>query len=122
MENNNIQTRGIRGATTVSKNAPEEIISATRELLVRLVEENSIDTSAIAAVFFSATQDLSSAFPAKAARDLGWMNVPLFCSVEIDVPDSLNKCIRIMMLVNTTLSQEEIKHVYLKETYKLRQQ
>jgi len=119
---NNKQTRGIRGATTVENNVSEEIIPATRELLTRLLEDNNIDTKDIAAVFFSATPDLNSAFPAKAAREMGWLDVPLFCQVEIDVQGSLEKCIRIMMLVNTTLEQEEIKHVYLKETTRLREQ
>ncbi len=116
------QTRGIRGATTVENNSAEEIISATRELLNKIVTDNSIDTRDIAAVFFSATPDLNSAFPAKAAREIGWLDVPLFCQVEIDVPGSLGKCIRIMMLVNSTLEPEEIKHIYLKETIKLREQ
>ena len=116
------QTRGIRGATTVENNSAEEIISATRELLNKIVTDNSIDTRDIAAVFFSATPDLNSAFPAKAAREIGWLDVPLFCQVEIDVPGSLGKCIRIMMLVNSTLEPEEIKHIYLKETINLREQ
>jgi len=119
---NSRQTRGIRGATTVKDNNADEIISATRELLGKIVDENSIGTGDIAAVFFSVTPDLNRAFPAKAARDMGWMNVPLFCQLEIDVPGSLAKCIRIMMLVNTTLGQDQIRHVYLKETPKLREQ
>ncbi len=122
MINNIKQTRGIRGATTVANNLPEEIVAATRELLERIMENNSIDTRDIAAIFFSATPDLSGAFPAKAARDMGWLDVPLFCMVEIDVPESLAKCIRIMMLVNTTWKQADIKHVYLKETIRLREQ
>lgn len=122
MLENNKQTRGIRGATTVENNLPEEIIAATRELLERIMENNSIDTGDIAAIFFSATPDLNGAFPAKAARDMGWLDVPLFCMAEIDVPGSLSRCIRIMMLVNTTLEQAKIKHVYLKETIRLREQ
>ncbi len=119
---NNKQTRGIRGATTVKKNVSDQIISATRELLTRLIEANNVDTRDIAAVFFSATPDLNSAFPAKAAREMGWIDVPLFCQVEIDVPEALKKCIRILMLVNTGLEQQQVKHVYLKETIKLREQ
>ncbi len=115
------QTRGIRGATIVENNSAEEIISATRDVLEKIINENYIDTGDIAAIFFSATPDLNSAFPAKAAREMGWWKVPLFCQVEIDVPDSLDKCIRIMMLVNTSRKQEHIKHIYLKETIKLRE-
>jgi len=122
LENKRMQTRGLRGATTATDNTAEEIITATRVLLTRMVKENAIDTGDIAAVFFSATPDLNSAFPARAAREMGWVDVPLFCMVEIDVPESLQKCIRIMMLVNTTLEQDQVNHIYLKETITLRQQ
>jgi chorismate mutase len=74
----------------------------------------------IAAIIFSTTADLNAAFPAEAARHLGWIYVPLFCTSEINVPGALPRCIRILMLVNSTKTQEEIKHVYLGGTSSLR--
>lgn len=87
--------RGIRGATTVNKNEAKEIYKATTELLLEMVRNNNnIIADDLAAVHFSSTPDLNSAFPAKTAREMGWTNVPLFCCVEIDVPSSLPRCIR----------------------------
>jgi chorismate mutase len=117
---NKHKVRGIRGATTSADNIPEEIYIATRELLTKMVDNNAVETADIAAVFFSATPDLDSAFPAKAAREIGWLKVPLFCHVEINVPDSISRCIRILMMVNTGLEQDQINHVYLKDTVRLR--
>lgn len=113
--------RGIRGATTVDTNDPDQIYAATRELLQQMVEKNGIETEQIAAVLFSSTPDLNSAFPARSAREMGWLQVPLFCHVEIDVPESMPLCVRVLMLVNTALRQDQIRHIYLRETYKLRE-
>ena len=112
--------RGIRGATTVQENSAEQILEATRQLLEEMVNTNQIRLSDIAAVHFSLTPDLNSAFPALAARKMGWHKVPLFCHAEIAVPGALPRCIRVLMLVNTTKTQDEIKHIYLKESYRLR--
>ena len=78
--------RGIRGATTVSHNSAEEIIAATKELLEKMAEVNQLDPAVLISIIFSATPDLNAAFPAAAARELGWTAVPLFDTVEIDVP------------------------------------
>jgi len=112
--------RGIRGATTVEANEPSAIYEATAELLAAMVEENKLDSKSIAAVFFSATPDLNAAFPAKAARNMGWNEVPLFCASEINVPGALPTCIRVMLMVNTDLTQAQVKHVYLKKAVNLR--
>ncbi len=112
--------RGIRGATTTPANDAGEIIKSTQLLLEKMIEANHLDKNDVAAVFFSATPDLDQVFPAKAARLLGWHDVPLMCQVEIDVPGALPRCIRIMMLVNTELQQKEIRHVYLGQAKKLR--
>ncbi len=116
------QARGIRGATTVKQNTREAILTETSKLLSEIVKNNNIEINDIAAIFFSATPDLNNAFPAKAARDLGWQTTPLFCHVEIDVPGALKKCIRILMLVNTILEPHQVNHIYLKETTRLREQ
>ncbi len=113
--------RGIRGATTAAENNPDEIYRVTGELLSKMTKANNVETDDIASVLFSATPDLNSAFPARAAREMGWLKVPLFCHAEIDVPKALPQCIRILMLVNTTLDQDKIRHIYLNETRQLRE-
>jgi chorismate mutase len=107
--------RGVRGAITVDQNTEEEIINATEELLVKVIEENQIQPDSVASVFVSTTADINAAFPAKALRKFeGWTYVPVMCMQEMPVPNSLELCVRIMMHVNTTQSQDEIIHVYLK--------
>ena len=106
--------RGIRGAITVNSNTKEEIIKMTKELLIALKGENNFKIEDIVSVFFSVTSDLNAAFPARAARELGWDKVPLFDLQEIEVPKSLPKCIRILIQINCQKSQTEIKHCYLR--------
>jgi chorismate mutase len=112
--------RGIRGATTTEHNTAEQILAATRELLTEMQATNGFEAEDLASAYFTVTADLDAAFPAKAARQLGWQHVPLLDAVEIPVPDSLPRCIRVLLLWNTTLSQEAIKHVYLQEARRLR--
>ena len=112
--------RGIRGATTCEENA-ESMLSATRELLQAVLKANpTLRTGNIASAWFTVTKDLQFTYPAKAARELGWTEVPLMCSVEIDVPGSLPRCIRVLIHWNTPLPQSVIKHVYLREAVALR--
>lgn len=113
--------RGVRGATTVTANDREEIFSATIELLTVLVEDNAIQKEDIGAVIFSSTPDINIAFPAAGARSIGWDEVPLFGTQEIDNPDGVARCIRILILWNTNLPQGQIKHSYLKGAAVLRQ-
>jgi chorismate mutase len=112
--------RGIRGATTVEQNDREEILTATRELLELLIEKNDLHKEDVASAIFSMTDDLDADFPALAARDLGWTEVALICMREIPVPNSLRKCIRILLHVNTERSAGEIQHVYIRGAAKLR--
>ena len=113
--------RGIRGATTVVRDEPELILDATRELLERMLLENDItDFEPIASIFFTTTPDLTSTFPAEAARALGMTMVPLMCNQEIPVPNRLPRAVRVMMQVNTPKSQREMKHIYLREAVRLR--
>ena len=104
---------GIRGATTAKENSKSSIINATTELLEKLISENDVSLDSIAAVFFTTTNDLNAEFPAAAARKLGWLDIPLLGSLEIDVPNAPQYCIRVMMLINTQKTNTEIKHVYL---------
>lgn len=106
--------RGIRGAITVNSNTKEEIMKFTKELLITLQEENDFKIKDVVSVFFSATPDLNAAFPAQAARELGWDRVPLFDMQEIDIPGSLPGCIRILIQINCQKNQTEIKHCYLR--------
>jgi len=114
--------RGIRGATCVKSDSKEEIIAATAELLEEIVKQNQLAVADIASVIFSVTRDISAEFPAAAAHQMGWKDTPLLCTYEIDVPGSLSRCIRILMLVNTEKKPGEIKHVYLREAVVLRRQ
>ncbi|CAH1197198.1 Chorismate mutase AroH [Paenibacillus allorhizoplanae] len=113
--------RGIRGATTVQQNDAEEILTATSELLQAIVEANDFLPEDIGSVFITVTEDITATFPARAIRTLiGWELVPLMCSLEVPVENALPKCIRLMVQVNTTKTQAEINHVYLKEAKALR--
>lgn len=114
-------TRGIRGATTVPENDKDLIIAYTKELLEKMIAENDIHPSNVSHIFISATKDINAAFPAQALRKIeGWKYVPVMCMSEMDVPNSLSKCIRIMMVVDTERKQEEINHVFLHDAVQLR--
>ncbi|WP_404403510.1 chorismate mutase [Jeotgalibacillus malaysiensis] len=113
--------RGIRGATTVDRDQQDAIVEATLMLLKDMIEKNSIDPEETASVFISATEDISSVFPAKALRKIdGWEYVPVMCMREIPVKDALPYCIRVMVHVNTQKKQKDIQHIYHHEAVKLR--
>lgn len=112
--------RGVRGATTVASNDREDILSATRQLLALMIRLNSIESRDVASAVFSTTRDLDAEFPALAARQLGWLDVPLMCGHEISVPGSLPLCIRVLLHWNTEKEQSEIEHVYVREANRLR--
>ena len=114
--------RGIRGATTVERDEPALIHEATKELLAEMVETNELHPEDIASVMISSTSDLISAFPAKAIRDMDgcWDLVPLMGTLEVPVPGALPLCIRILVHVNTTKAQAEIRHVYQRGAKALR--
>jgi chorismate mutase len=115
-----MRCRGVRGATTVDSNTREEILAATRQLLALMIRLNSIESEDVASATFSLTSDLNAEFPALAARQLGWLDVPLLCTYEVDVPGSLRQCVRVMLHWNTDKSQADIRHVYIKDAVKLR--
>ena len=112
--------RGVRGATTADANTSEAILKATRELLALMIRLNGILPEDVASAIFSTTPDLDAEFPALAARQLNWMHVALMCNHELDVPGSLQKCIRILIHWNTDKSADEIQHVYVKNAANLR--
>lgn len=112
--------RGIRGAISISNNSVDDIINGTKELLSEMLQKNKLEHADIISIFFSTTSDLNATFPAKAARELDLIDTPLLCLNEIDVPNSLQKIIRILMHVNSTKKQSDIHHIYLKNAVKLR--
>lgn len=115
-----VRCRGIRGATTVNADSAPAILGATRELLARIVQLNDLSIDEIASVLFTVTPDLTSAFPAAAARELGWQHVPLLDAQEIPVPGSLPRCVRVLVHWNTHKRQDEVRHVYLRGAASLR--
>ena len=105
--------RAVRGAITVTENSAIAIENATAELLREIVRANKIKIRDIVHVIFSVTVDLNAQFPAVAARKLGWNQVPLLCTYELDVKNSLRKCVRVLLTYNTRAPQNKIKHQYL---------
>tara|TARA_R110002049_G_scaffold185580_3_gene353807 strand:- start:32026 stop:32451 length:426 start_codon:yes stop_codon:yes gene_type:complete len=112
--------RGVRGATTVDRDDRDEILSATRQLLALMIRRNQIEAADVCSVIFTVTSDLTAEFPALAARQLGWIEVPLLCGYEVSVEGSLPMCIRVLMHWNTDKAQSDIHHVYVHGAVKLR--
>jgi chorismate mutase len=112
--------RGIRGAITVDSNTSQDILAAGRELLEEMIAANDVHPEDVAAAFFTTTTDLDADFPARAAREMGWSDVPLMCGNEMTVPGSLDRCLRILLLINTEKRSDEIAHIYLKGARVLR--
>lgn len=112
--------RGVRGATTAETNTREAILSATRELLCLMIDANNIQSEDVASAIFSTTIDLNADYPALAARALGWHDVALMCTHEMNVPHGLQQCIRILLHWNTEVAAREVKHVYIKGAVNLR--
>jgi chorismate mutase len=110
--------RGIRGATTAEANTAEAITEATQEILVELTRLNDLDQDEICFAYFTTTHDLTAEFPAYAARRLGWLEVPLLCGHDMDVPlpnpRAVPMCIRILLLYNTAKPQSAMRYAYLR--------
>ena len=115
-----MSVRGIRGATTADENTSESILDATTDLLRHMVGANGTQIEDIAAIYFTVTQDLDAEFPPLAARRMGWTDLALLCATEIPVPGSQDRCIRVLMLVNSEKSQDDVRFVYLKDAANLR--
>jgi chorismate mutase len=112
--------RGIRGATVAEENTATAIYGATRELLSKLIDANSIEEQDVAAAYFTMTPDLNACFPAAAARQLGWNNTALMGAAEVEVPGSLPRCVRVLILLNTDKEPAELVNLYLNGTDVLR--
>ena len=109
----------VRGAVTAASNTANDILEATRRLIVALVQRNRLTPDRIVSAIFTVTSDLDAEFPAHAARKLGWEEVPLLCAREIDVPGSLPRVIRLLAHCYTE-DETEPRHVYLREAAELR--
>ncbi|NMA96307.1 MAG: chorismate mutase [Clostridiales bacterium] len=111
--------QGIRGATTIEVDSREEIDIKTKELLEEIMQENDLEIDDIIYIMFTATDDITSAYPAVAAREIGMDKIPLICCQEMKVDNSLNLCIRVLMLVQRT-ERAEVFHIYKEEAISLR--
>jgi chorismate mutase len=111
--------KSIRGAITCDNNSKSDIINNTAQLLNTIISANKLSKEDIVCIFFSCTSDLDEAYPAVAARQLGFTDIGLMCFQEMEVKNSLKKCIRVMLLVNQK-RQSKVIHVYLREAEKLR--
>lgn len=112
--------RGIRGAIDVPENTAEAIDHRTQELLRAMVAANNLDPRHIVSIFLTATVDLDAAYPAAAARAIGWTHIPLLDAQEIDVQGGMPRVIRVLMHVESEKSHDDIHHIYLGSAVSLR--
>jgi len=111
---------GIRGATTIETDTEEEIVTNTKELLEEIIKANNLDRDKLTAMFFTCTRDIASAYPAKAARQIGFTDIPLMCFQEMHVEGSLKKCIRLCVFYTGEMQKKDVRHIYLKDAKQLR--
>ena len=112
--------RGVRGATTVEHNSKRAIIEATQELLAAMIDANGIAEDDVASILFTATPGLDAAYPAAAARALGWTRTALMGFQEAHVIDGLQQCVRVLIHWNTDKPMDEIQHIFLRDAVQLR--
>src|SRR5581483_8344474 len=112
--------RGVRGATTAATNTREAILEATEELIRTLQTANAFQPDDVESAIFTSTPDLTAEYPARAARRLGWDNVPLLGASEVGVPDGVPRCIRLLLHLYTAKAPRELKHIYLRGAAQLR--
>jgi chorismate mutase len=115
-----MRIRGIRGAIQLDQDTPEEMVASVSELLSQMISANGLATEDLVSIIFTATPDLTTEFPAVAARKIGLGNVPLLCSVEIEVPGSLPRVVRILAHAHLDRSLADVKHIYLRGATVLR--
>ena len=105
--------RAVRGAVQIDADRPDLVVAGTEELLLEIMARNSVEPDHLISLLFTMTQDLTSEFPAVAARRLGLGVVPLMCAVEVPVPGSLPRVVRVMAHIESDLTTTAIRHVYL---------
>ena len=112
--------RALRGATTIESDTTDQIRTRTIELLEQMLERNGVNHDDIISVLFTATGDIHSMFPASAARDIGFGDIPLICARELDIEGATPLCIRVLMHLTTTVPRSDLRHVYLEGASGLR--
>ena len=115
-----LAVRALRGATTIDIDTDDEVRARTIDLLKQMLERNGVEHDDIISVLFTATDDIHSMFPASAARDIGFGDIPLICARELDITDATPRCIRVLLHLTTTRSRSELRHVYLEGASGLR--
>lgn len=110
----------VRGAVQVDRDDPADILGRTRELITEVVRRNGFDTADLISIVFTLTPDLTSCFPATAARDLGLVDVPLLCATEVPVPGALPRVVRLLAHVDSDRPRSSVRHVYLRGATRLR--
>jgi chorismate mutase len=115
-----VAVRAVRGAVQVANDDRAEILEATTELVTEVMARNDLSTDDVISVLFTATTDLTSEFPALAARKLGFQEVPLLCASEISVPGAMPRVVRLMMHIETDKLRSQVQHVYLRGAAALR--
>jgi len=111
----------IRGAVTVQKNDANQIIEATKSMVLKIIEKNKLKDEDIISFIFTTTKDLDQVYPGRAAREMGFVKTSILCLQEMHVKSSLKKCIRVMILANGLKDKKQIKHIYLKKAANLRE-
>jgi chorismate mutase len=108
-----VAVRAIRGAIQVDADEPELIFQGVREMLAAVLLRNELDAQDVISIFFTATTDLTSCFPAAGAREIGFADVPLLCASEIAVPGAMPRTLRLLAHVETARPRSEIRHAFL---------
>jgi chorismate mutase len=112
--------RALRGATTLDEDTPVQVNERVRALVSALLERNGIGHDDIVSILFTATQDVTSMFPATAARSLGLGDVPLICASELAIQGAMPRCVRVLLHFYTERTREQLHHVYLEGARGLR--
>jgi chorismate mutase len=115
-----VAVRAIRGAVQIDANERATVLEGTAELVNEVMTRNGLVTDDVISVVFTATPDLTAEFPALAARKIGFQDVPLLCTTEIDVPGALPRVVRLLMHVETGKPRAALQHVYLRGAAALR--
>ena len=112
--------RGVRGATVANSNTEADILEATQELLLEMIAVNGIKQDEVASILFTTSPDLTACYPAKAARNIGWVQTALLGFQEMGVPNGMPLCVRVLIHWNTEKGLNDIEHVYLRDAIQLR--
>ncbi|GAA1913242.1 chorismate mutase [Nocardioides lentus] len=108
-----VRVRAVRGATQLDADERDHLLERVAEMVTKVMAANALEVDDVISVIFTSTSDLTSEFPAYAARQLGFGDVPLMCARELEIERSMPRVVRMMAHVETTLPRADITHVYL---------